>query len=32
MFEKQQLEAVAGEKRAAFEAEVNGGGQVWNDY
>lgn len=28
MFEKQQLEAAVGEKRAAFEAEMNGGAQA----
>lgn len=28
MFEKQQLEAAAGEKRAAFEAEISGGTQA----
>lgn len=28
MFEKQQLEAAVGEKRAAFEAEINGGEQA----
>jgi len=28
MFDKQQLEAAVGEKRAAFEAEINGGEQA----